>query len=216
MIYQSYILIPLILTLLSSCSAREIPREALERYLEGKKLYIQGDLDGSLELLLAVHRQVPRFSQNSCLLGKTYFFRENYDGAEAMWRETLKRNPHHTDSSKWLARLCLQQGEGEEAADLATAALENDSEDPELLILLARAEAAAGDYGAAIQLYKRVQLFEQRLAEARIDLAEIYQRFGLAEKALPELEQAARLVGPESRLQAALQSLLDALRGAEP
>jgi tetratricopeptide (TPR) repeat protein len=216
MIYLSYILSASILVLFSSCSAPDIPRDALERYLEGKKLYIQGDLDTSSELFLAVHRQVPRFSQNSFMLGKAYFFRRDYKGAEEIWRETLDRNPGHTDSRKWLARLWLQQGEAQVAAELVSIALENNSEDPELLILLAKAKAADGDYAAAIQLYQRVQFFEQRLAEARIDLAEIYQRFGLNEKALPELEQAGKLIGETSPLYTALQSLLAALRGEDP
>ena len=204
------------MVLFSACSGQDIPREALKGYLEGKKLYIQGDLEASSQLFLTVHRQVPRFSQNSCMLGKTYYFSRDYVRAEEIWRETLDRNPGHTDSRKWLARLCLQQGEEQSAGELVSIALENNSEDPELLILLAKAKAAGGDYAAAIQLYQRVQFFEQRLAEARIDLAEIYQHFGLNEKALPELEQAGKLLSQTSPLYTALQSLLEALRGADP
>jgi len=216
MIYLQHILFALFGLLIATCSGPGIPREALEPYLEGKKLYIQGDLEGSRQILLAVYQQTPHFSQNSYLLGKACYFLGDYAEADAVWRETLDRNPHHIDSRKWLARLHLQQEASTSAADIIEKALEDSSEDPELLILLARTKIAAGDYGAAIQLYQRAQLFEQQLAEARIELAEIYQSFGLREKALPELERAKELLDQESPLRPALWSLLGALRGDIP
>jgi tetratricopeptide (TPR) repeat protein len=216
MIYLQHILFALFGFLLVACSGPGIPQEALEPYLEGKRRYIQGDLESSRQILLAVHQQTPDFSQNSYLLGKACYFLGEYEEAAAVWRETLDRNPHHIDSRKWLARLHLRQEAADSAAGIIEKALADSSEDPELLILLARARRTAGDYGAAIQLYRRVQLFERELAEARIELAEIYQRFGLREKALPELERAEKLLDQDSPLRPALQSLLGTLRGDIP
>jgi tetratricopeptide (TPR) repeat protein len=216
MIYLSYILLSCFLLLFSSCTAHEIPPWAFEHYLEGKKLYIQGDIDASLQQFTAARRQAPHFSQNSYMLAKAYYFSRDYRRAEEIWRETVKRNPRHTDSRKWLARLCLQQGRGQAAAELVGAALENNSEDPELLLLLARAKAVDGEYDEAIQLYQRAQIFEQRLAEARIALAEIYQRFGLKEQAFSELMRAEILMSETNPLHEALEALLKASRGDAP
>jgi len=186
--------------------------ETLSAYLEAKKIYLEGDLERALPLFQQLHRASPSFSNASFMLGKVYFFQGKPGEAEAVWKQTLARNPNHTDSRKWLCRLYLLNQQAQKAGELVSRALADDSEDPELLILLGKSQKALGNYSQAIEYYKKAQLCEEKLAEARLDLAEIYRGFGLSGQAALELERALRLLEEQSPLSAPIRSLLAGLR----
>ena len=200
------------LILIFSCSEQKISLDLLTQYAEAKTLYIKGNLDEALPQFLAIKDKAPEFSSNSFMLGKLYFFKKNYDEAEKTWVETLNRNPNHIDTSKWLSRLYLIQDKAGEAENLVTEALRNSSEDPELLILMGKIKRAQKDFSSAIEFYIKAQAFEEKLAEAYIDLAEIYRVFGLGSRAERELEKALLLLGKESSLYRSIDSILARLK----
>jgi len=207
-------ILPLIvLVLLScSCSKQKISREILEEYVEAKTLYIKGNLDQALPKFKAINNKAPRFSSNSFMLGKLHFFNKNYKEAEEIWAETLKRNPDHLDTIKWLSRLYLIRDKAGKAESLVTGALGNSSEDPELLILMGKIKRAQSKLSAAIEFYIKAQAFEEKIAEAHIDLAEIYREFGLDQKAEQELEKAVYLLGEESSLSRSIGFVLETIK----
>jgi tetratricopeptide (TPR) repeat protein len=194
-------------------SAQPYTEQSLQRYITARNLYCEQRLDEALKLFLENHRSAPRFSANSFLIGKIYYFRNNHEQAERYWQHTLQFAPHHLDTCKWLARLYLQQGRIEEAQALIAAALSISSEDPELLILMAKVKRRRQDLSGAIELYLKSQSFSERLSEASIDLAEIYCAFGLKDRAEKELQRALVLLGPDSSLSAAIVSALEQLDG---
>jgi tetratricopeptide (TPR) repeat protein len=171
------------LVLLLSCaqerqSTQLAEEKTLQLYLAARKHYAEQRLDTALELLLENQEQAPDFIQNSFLLGKVYYFKNDFPQAENCWQHALKINPYYLDTRKWLARLFLQQERTEEAESILADALTVSSEDPELLILMAKVKRKQEDLAGAIELYQKSQAFTERLSEASIDLAEIYYGFG--------------------------------------
>ena len=192
-------------------SAQPVTEQSLHRYCTARKYYSEHRLDDALDLLLKNHRSAPEFSANSFLIGKIYYFNNDPSQAEHYWRHTLKFNSHHVDTRKWLARLLLQQGRIEEAECVLEPGLAISSEDPELLILMGKVKRSNQDLAGAIELYLKSQAFTERLSEASIDLAEIYNSFGLEDRAKEELEKALYLVGEHSSISPSLTAALEQL-----
>jgi tetratricopeptide (TPR) repeat protein len=194
-------------------SEQPVTEQSLQRYFTARKYYSEQKLDDALYLLLENHRSAPEFSANSFLIAKICYFNNDPVQAEHYWQHTLKFNPHHVDTRKWLARLFLQQERIEEAEDVLKPALAISSEDPELLILMGKVKRRNQDLAGAIELYLKSQAFRERLSEASIDLAEIYNHFGLTDRAIGELEKALILVGEQSSIFPSLSAALEQLEG---
>jgi tetratricopeptide (TPR) repeat protein len=194
-------------------SAQPLPatEQSLQRYRTARKYYAEQKLDDALTLLLENHRSAPEFCANSFLIGKIYYFNSDLAQAERYWRHTLTTNPHHLDTRKWLARLYLQQERIEEAQGVLNDGLAISSEDPELLILMAKVKRRHQDLAGAIELYLKSQAFSERLCEASIDLAEIYYSFGLTDRAEEELKKALVLLGESSSIYPSLSAALEQL-----
>ena len=202
------------LVLLLGCSrtrqsAQPTDEKTLRLYLTAKKHYSEQRLDAALDLLLENHEQAPDFSQNSFLLGKVFYFKSDFPQAEHYWKYTLKINPCHLDTRKWLARLFLDQERTEEAGSILEDALSVSSEDPELLILMAKVKRQQEDLSGAIELYQKSQAYTERLSEASIGLAEIYYGFGLKDRAELELKKALVLLGDDSSISLAVAAILE-------
>jgi tetratricopeptide (TPR) repeat protein len=194
-------------------SAQSLPvtEQSLQRYYTARKYYSEQRLDDALKLLLENHRSAPEFCANSYLIAKIYYFNKDLAQAERFWRHTLKVNPHHLDTRKWLARMYLQQDRIEEAENMITPGLAISAEDPELLILLGKVKRRNQDLAGAIELYLKSQAFVERLCEASIDLAEIYYSFGLTDRAEEELKKALSLLGEDSSISPSLYAALERL-----
>jgi tetratricopeptide (TPR) repeat protein len=205
----------ILILLLASCarrSASQPPEEVLQRYLLARSLYSEQRLAEALQVLLDEHGRAPAFAASSFLAGKIRFFQQDYDQARLFWEQTLAHNPGHLDTSKWLARLLLLQGEVEEAERLVAAALYSSAEDPELLILMGRIRRSRHDLAGAIEFYRKAQLFSERLAEASLELAELYYGFGLRDRAEQELSRAQALLSEGSSLSGASAAPLQGRR----
>ena len=186
---------------------------ALAQYVQARGLYGEERLEEALLLLEELRHSDPGFSASSYLLGKIHFFRAEYPAAREAWESTLAYNPHHLDTRKWLARLDLQEARAGEAEELMLTALSDSSEDPELLVLLGKARRARGDLAGAIECYRKAQVLSERLAEASLELAELYGQFGLPEQAAEELRRAQDLLPADAALSQAVQA---AARHMEP
>ncbi|MCK5008678.1 MAG: tetratricopeptide repeat protein [Spirochaetales bacterium] len=196
-------------------STQPTEENTLQLYLAARKYYSEQRLDAALELLLENQEQAPDFIQNSFLLGKVYYFKNDFPQAENCWQQALKINPCYLDTRKWLARLFLQQDRTEEAGSILADALAVSSEDPELLILMAKVKRKQEDLAGAIELYQKSQAFTERLSEASIGLAEIYYGFGLKDRAELELKKALALLGDDSGISLSIATTLDLLEQAD-
>ncbi len=194
-----------------SCVKNDIAQEALEKYMQAKTFYLNGDTEQALEKFTKIQKEYPNFHNNNFMIGKIHFFNKDYDTAKEIWTAILTQNPYHIDSNKWLTRLLLFQNDPKKAETLIARALEISSEDPELLQLMAKAKQAQNKLSQAIEFYKKSLLFKDKLVESHLDLAEIYRRFGLSEKAKEELEKAISLLDKDSSLYNPIKAILTGL-----
>lgn len=195
----------------TSCGKQEEPLENLEllnQYTRAKNYYIDGDIEKARELFLLLKDRAPGFIQALFMLGKCYFFGKEYAKAEEEWKSILQYNPQHLDSRKWLSRLLLMEGRGEEAEIILNESLHYTTEDPQIFLLLGKVKKAKREYSEAIEYYNKASLLISNLVEVYIDLAEIYREFGLREKTDYELSRALSLLDRDSPLYAPLLSLL--------
>lgn len=185
-------------------------------YLRAKDLYIAGQWDDALTLLKEKKFWAGSFSAPKFLEGKILFLKKDLSGAEKIWKEVLKKNPRHDETRKWLCRLLLLQGKDREAERVIAPALTDDPEDPELLILVGKARSLRGDTAGALEYFRKAKACFERLAEAPLELADLYRSFGLRRRSIEELELAAAMLGRESGLFAAVSGAVEFLRKEEP
>ena len=100
----------LTVSFLSACRSGEPAREHLAAYLRAKNSYSAGDLSGAEALLREVVVAVPGFYQAHFLLGKTLFFKNAYEEAEAQLEEVLTFQPDYREAELFLIRLLMQTG----------------------------------------------------------------------------------------------------------
>lgn len=193
-------------------SGRQSAEEVLKK-AEG--LLLEGREEDALSLLEKQKGPLKIDPLLTLLTGKIYFFRGNYEKAGAFFRSTIDSSPKKKNDfqagSKWLARALIFQESGVEAEDIIRSSLRQDPEDPELLILLGKARRLEGDLKGAIEAYIQATLFSEYLAEAYIDLADIYRIYGLEEKMRTALLRAKALLSSEHPLAKPLASLIRSL-----
>ncbi len=180
----------------------------LSEFKNANALYIKGETEKSLAILSEIEKQAPAFTQALFLSGKIYFMQGNFAEAREKWEKILKKKPYHVNTGKWLIRIYILEERHDIAEDLLLKLLEISPEDPDLLFLGGRLKKDEGKYLEAIEYYKKGFLFEERLIEAHLDMAEIYGMFGIREKAVAHLEKAASTGGEKHELYRPVKSLL--------
>ena len=164
----------------------------------------------------AAHRvleQLPRAARQSAhashLRARVLLLQDAPAEAQRVLLRSIARHPHHIDTRKLLAKIQLSQQNFEAAERNVLFLFSQSAEDPEVVMLMARVAASSGEFGAAIDLYRRSLLFTERLAEARIELAHIYRSAGLNQRADTELQLALRLLADDHPLHRPVTSLLE-------
>lgn len=213
------VLITLIAVLAASCrpgDSPEPPREESRVYLRAKDLYLAGFWDEALTLLRDPSGGAAGGSAPLFLEGKILFLKKDHAGAENAWKKLLARNPCHGETRKWLARLCLMRGGAREAEGTVAAALADDPEDAELLILMGKARLLNGDTAGALEYFTKAETCFERLAEAPLELADLYRSFGLRRRSIEELELAAAMLGRDSPLLRSVREAVEVLKKEAP
>jgi tetratricopeptide (TPR) repeat protein len=189
--------------------------EVVAEYARAKEHYLRGRTSDALRIL-KTSQGLRRFAPAAFLRGKILFLTGEVSDAERTWTGLLEDRPCHGEARKWLARLFLNDGRSGEAERLAAEALADDPEDPELLILTGKARLLQGDTAGAVEYFSKAKTCFERLAEAPLELADIYRSFGLRARAEAELDLALLMLGPESSLYRSVLNLRRTLSEEAP
>ncbi len=196
--------------LLSSCSYGS-NGDYVSEFKSANTCYIKGEMKESLEILSEIEKQSPDFIPALFLTGKIYYLQNNVQGAQEKWEAVLKIKPFHINAGKWLIRLYISKEMHEEADQLLIKLLEVSPEDPDLLIIAGKLKKNEKQYLEAIEYFEKAFLYEDRLIDAHLDLAEIYSIFGIKEKTLIHLEKALSIGGKEHELYTPVKSLVNSM-----
>ncbi|MDX9801968.1 MAG: tetratricopeptide repeat protein [Spirochaetia bacterium] len=214
------IFIILISLLLAACSLKQadeakytyISKESLQKYQQAKTSYIKGDDKTALEILSSIEKESPLFTPALELTGRIHFFQGNIAEAEKHFLKAHDQNPHNINPGKWLCRTYLLKGDLNKAAAVLKMLTEASPEDTSLLILNGKIMKERQNYLEALEYYKKSFLIEDELAEAHLDLADIYASFSLDSKAAGELKKSLNILGEDHALYKSVKAVYDRMR----
>lgn len=216
----------LLFMLVSSCSlgqadfaavkpahtSSKITAEVLENYQKAKNCYIKGDLKTALEILCLIDKKAPLFTPALELAGRIHFFTGNLPESEKYFLKAYENKPHNINYGKWLCRSYMAKGDLNKAGALLDLLLEDSPEDTSLLILNGKIMKENHNYPEAMEYFKKSFLIEDEIAEAHLDLAEIYASFSFRDKAADELEKALNILGEEHGLYNPVRAVYEKMR----
>ncbi len=202
------IMIVLIITLtLYSCPLSEKP-DLNSEFKTANSLYIKGKTTEALSILEVIEKKDPSFSPGLFLSGKIHFIDNRPKKAEEKWRKAVSGTPIHIQSGKWLCRKYIAEKRNMEAEKLLFRLFRASDADPEFLIIAGKLRKNEGRYLEAIEYYKKAFLFEDKLIEAHLDIAEIFCLFGIRDKSLIHLKKAASIGGEDHELFSPVESII--------
>ncbi|MBN2353095.1 MAG: hypothetical protein JXD23_11040 [Spirochaetales bacterium] len=203
----------LIALLLASCAAENpapvLEGGLLEEYSAAKADYYNGLYAKAEAAFRRLSEARGGFFQARLMQGKALFSLGRTAEAEAVFCGLAGRSPAFHEAGLWAARAETANGKAGAALERLRRLLACDSSDPRLLAAYAGACAARKDAAQALLYYRLSSQYEEELALNRLETARYYYRFGMYDKALPEIDRCLLLLADGS----ALRGSVEALRG---
>lgn len=176
---------------------------------------VQGDRAGEIAVYREVLEGHPQHYGILQRLGQAQIEGNDLEGGIATYRQIVEAYPDDLNSLHRLAQLEFAAGRYEAAAGRLEAVLARGGGQPETPFALGQIRKAMGDIAGALAAFESVPSSAPIYADARIQIAAIYQSEERPEEALRELE-LARSVRPNRQLEfqiAALQAELGDFEG---
>ena len=171
----------------------EVSETILHRYIAAEQAYTDGDTNAALTQIDSLLQSDPSFEPALFLAGKMRVLENDYPTAISHLESVLTSNTFHIDARKWLARAYRISGNTQNAQEVLIPALRISTEDPELLIEMARIFRDQDDIAGAMEYYGKAFALTDRLAVAAYELAELYAIFGVDRRAAQTLDRAYAL-----------------------
>ena len=198
----------LMLLIISSCNQYN-DADIIPEYRRAKTLFIKNRPKEALTVLERIEEKDPFFLPGLYLSGRIYFINSNYEKAETKFKKIIQKSPCHFQAGKQLLRLYVYQKEFSKAEDIFLKLVKYSWEDPELLMLAGKLWKCEEKYLEAIEYYSKAFLFEEKMIDAHIDIAEIYKKYGISDKARDHLKKAAAIGGEKHELYEPVMSIVE-------
>jgi len=176
-------------------------REALE--LDPGNLRIYGALARSLRergeskreiaLYAEILERYPNHHATLVALGEAQMALDDLQGAIATFQLVVDRYPEDVQSLKNLGYLRFEARQFREAEDLFRRAVESGPGEYEAAFFLGVVRRRMGEGDAALEAFEMIPPDHANFAEARTQIAAIYERRGRFDRALVEVERASKL-----------------------
>ncbi len=186
---------------------KNIPDEAISRYLSAKKIYENGDFLSASGEFGSIYEEYPYFYQAGFMYGKSLFFMEKTDDSRGIFEKLYKKFPAFTDAGFWQARTLYSLGKLDEAEELLRRLLSYQHDNPEFLYMLALISLEEDRVPDAISFLKKASLFGERFALVYFQLGRLYGQLGLKSESLKELSRAKVLLSEDSNLSGSIESI---------
>ena len=196
----------------SAGTVSQLNSETIQNYQKAKNCYIKGDSKTALEILCTIEKKAPLFTPALELAGRIHFFNGNLPESEKYFQKAYEIKPHSINYGKWLCRTYMAKGELNKAEALLDVLFEDSPEDISLLILNGKIMKENNNYPEAMEYYKKSFLIEDEIAQAHLDLAEIYASFSIRDKAADELEKALNILGDNHELYDSVRAVYEQMR----
>jgi tetratricopeptide (TPR) repeat protein len=187
--------------LFAGCGSSE---KASVVYQAGMKEYQDKKLELAEKSFSEVIKLDKNFLNAYLMLAKIHYYNKDYERSLNDVSSILDRNPDHTGGLYWKGRVLIISGKDDsnEPVNCLKKVLENDSHHTPARMLLALVYEKNGKYKEALHEYLTALEDEENLISARGNLAVLYRRLGLKDRAVQEINRAVRIAevtGRDSR-----------------
>jgi len=157
-------------------------------YLGGLLAFEQGDYDLAEQRLLKVLKRAPDHAPTRLLFATVNFAQQDYEQAAYFLSKYLAANPGHLAARKLLGRSYMRLDQPGEAREVLQSAIDEETDDAELLMMVGLSELRSGDSAAGIAGLERVLSADASKVSLRKELAGIYMTTGEISLAIQELQ----------------------------
>jgi len=152
---------------------------------------------GDAQREIALYREIlghhPHHHATLVALGQAQMSVDDLDGAIATFEEVLAYHPDDVDSVKNLGYLRFEARDFAGAEQLFERAVKESPGEYEAAFFLGVVRRRVGEGDGALEAFELIPPDHQHFAEARTQIATIYERRGLYDRALVEVERSAKL-----------------------
>jgi len=177
------------------------PEYAAELYNKGQIQYMDKNLAEAGRLFTETLKFDDEFLNAYLMLAKIHYYNRDYNSAVKYIDSILERDRDHAGGLYWKARILVISGKDDpdEPVRILRSVLEKDSHHIPARMLLALVYEKNRKYKEALHEYITVLEEEQDLINARGNLAVLYRRMGLKERALNEIDRAVKVATAAGR-----------------
>jgi len=178
--------------------SERVLREAIEMYPSDMSVYValarsrrdRGDADGEMDVYREILEREPGHHAALLSLSDAQLKAEDREGAIATLEEIERLYPEDLRSIVRLAFLNYEDREYERAAERFARVVEVTPEETELVFFLGIAQRKSGQSERARETFDRIPADNENYADARTQIAALYEREGRYAEALAEIEAA--------------------------
>jgi len=168
---------------------------AIDLYAKGQQEYMNKNLTAAENIFSQVIKHDSNFLNAYLMLAKICYYNKDYDKALSELESVLKRDPDHAGALYWKGRTLIISGKDEkdESEKILRSVLDIDSHHIPARLLLALVYEKNNKYKEALHEYITAMDEEDSLVSARGNLALLYRRLGLKERASTEIDRAVKI-----------------------
>ena len=183
-----------IIIILQCFCSRDV-NEAAQLYSEGLKHYSINDLKEAEKFFTSVIKLDKGHFNALLMLTKISYYNKDYLIGTGYADLLIKKSPMHSSALYWKARCLIMANPDstEEPVNLLQKSLESNSDNLKARQLLALIYEREGKYKEALHHYFEALKDEETLLNLRVNLALMYNRLGLKDKGIEEINRAIKI-----------------------
>ncbi len=177
------------------CAGCGVSSSVADLYSKGQQEFLCKNLTAAEKSFSEVIRLDDDFLNAYLMLAKIHYHNKEYDKAISDLESILHKDPDHSGALYWKGRNLVMSGkdDNDEAVKTLHGVLEIDSHHIPARLLLALVYEKNGKYKEALHEYITVMSEEESLIRARGNLAVLYRRLGLKDRADQEIGRAVKI-----------------------
>ncbi len=176
-------------------------------YVQASDAYAERNLDKAYTLALQACKNKPDFFQAQLLQAKVLYFQDKNSEAEKCLKKLLKKHPEFTEARLYLVRTLIQMESYGQAKSLLDTELSFNQTDWRFFYLYALLSEKQESLDMRLAMQKRAEQSLEDSSKVYTDLAFIWLKLEMRDKALDYLEKAQCISSRPEAIQQAIDHI---------